>query len=233
VKTWCLSPASDAAFVYHMEDVLQVYQLPYDAERPVVCMDEASKQLLGETRVPLPTEPGAPLREDYEYERLGVVSEFVFVQPLRGWRHVIVTDRRTKHDWALCIQDLLDRQFPDAKCVRLVLDNLNTHTGAALYETFAPAEARRLLDRLEFHYTPKHASWLNMAEIEIGVSRLNMEHLRFVSGLCRSSLVSFEIAMKTPLNYARKRAFRNRPVCDALQAAMASGVPVATTSPPA
>jgi hypothetical protein len=169
VKTWCLSPAGDADFVYHMEDVLQVYQLPYDPERPVICMDEASKQLIGETRVPLPTEPGAPLREDYEYERFGVVSEFVFVQPLRGWRHVIVTDRRTKRDWALCIQDLLDRQFPDVKCVRLVLDNLNTHTGAALYETFAPDEARRLLDRLEFHYTPKHASWLNMAEIEIGV----------------------------------------------------------------
>jgi len=152
-----------------MEDILQTYQLPYDSRFPVVCMDEASKQLIGEVQCPLPVRPGKAKRADYEYQRNGVCNLFVCCEPLRGWRHVTVTNRRTKRDWAACIRELADVHYPKARRIRLVLDNLNTHTGASLYETFPPAEARRLLDRLEFHHTPKHASWLNMAEIEIGI----------------------------------------------------------------
>jgi len=161
-----------------MEHVLELYRLPYDPQYPVVCMDEASKQLIGEVRIPLPVAEGQPARYDSEYERLGVCNQyerlgvcnqFMFVEPLRGWRKVFVRQRRTMIDWALCIREILDVHYPEAQKVRLVLDNLNTHTGASLYEAFFPAEARRLLSRLEFHYTPKHGSWLNMAEIEIGV----------------------------------------------------------------
>jgi transposase len=152
-----------------MEDVLAVYARPYDPRFPQVCMDETSKQLVGETRTPLPAAPGQPARVDYEYERHGVRNLFLFVEPLRGWRHVSVTERRTKRDWALAIRDLVDRHYPDAERIVLVLDNLNTHVGAAPYETFPPAEARRLLDRLELHYTPPHGSWLNMAEIELSI----------------------------------------------------------------
>src|SRR5262245_34299913 len=152
-----------------MEEVLELYRQPYDPAFPVVCMDEASKQLIGEVRIPLPAEPGQPRRCDYEYERLGVCNLFLFVEPLRGWRRVFVRERRTRVDWAICLRELLEVHYPAAQKVRLVLDNLNTHTGASLYEAFAPREARRLLDRLEFHYTPKHGSWLNMAEIELGV----------------------------------------------------------------
>jgi len=152
-----------------MEDVLATYALQYDQDIPVVCMDEASKQLIGEVAQPLPIAAGQPKGVDYEYERLGVCSLFLFCEPLAGWRHVEVTDRRTKKDWAERIRDLVDVHYPTAKKIRLVLDNLNTHTGSSLYEAFPPDEARRILERLEFHYTPKHASWLNMAEIEIGV----------------------------------------------------------------
>jgi hypothetical protein len=152
-----------------MEDVLALYERPYDARLPQVCMDETSKQLVGETRTPLPAAPGQPARIDYEYERHGVRNLFLFVEPLRGWRHIAVTARRTKRDWALAIRDLVDRHYPEAERIMLVLDNLNTHVGAALYETFPPAEARRLLDRLELHYTPPHGSWLNMAEIELSI----------------------------------------------------------------
>jgi hypothetical protein len=152
-----------------MEDILELYRQPYDPRYPVVCMDEACKQLIGETRVPLPMAEGQPVRYDYEYVRLGVCNQFLFVEPLRGWRTVFVRERRTMIDWAFCIREVLDVHYPQAIQVRLVLDNLNTHTGASLYEAFSPAEARRLLERLEFHYTPKHGSWLNMAEIEIGV----------------------------------------------------------------
>ena len=148
---------------------MQTYQRPYDRRFPVICMDEASRQLIAEVAVPLPTKPGQLKRVDYEYARNGVCNQFVLCEPLRGWRHVTVSQRRTKRDWAWCIRTLLDVYYPEAMKVHLVLDNLNTHTGSSLYETFAPEEARRLLDRLEFHYTPKHASWLNMAEIEIGV----------------------------------------------------------------
>lgn len=152
-----------------MEDVLATYALPYDPATPVVCMDEASKQLIGEVAPPLPTRPRQPKCVDYEYERRGVCSEFIFCEPLAGQRRVKVTERRTKKDWAECIRELVDVQYPHARTIRLVLDNLNTHTGASLYEAFAPDEARRILEKLEFHYTPKHASWLNMAEIEISV----------------------------------------------------------------
>jgi hypothetical protein len=169
VKTWCIPPKADAEFVFRMEDVLRVYQLPSNERFPVVCMDEASKQLIGETRVALPVRPGQPKGEDFEYVRNGVCNQFVCCEPLRGWRKVMVSSRRTKRDWAECIRELLEIYYPQAKQIRLVLDNLNTHTGASLYERFSPEIARGLLDRLEFHYTPKHASWLNMAEIEISV----------------------------------------------------------------
>jgi hypothetical protein len=152
-----------------MEDILQVYQRPYDPQVPVICMDEASKQLISEVAIPLPTKPRQVKRVDYEYARQGVCNLFILCEPLRGWRHVNLTPRRTKRDWALCIRELLEVHYPQVSRLCLVLDNLNTHTGSSLYEAFPPAEARRLLDRLEFHYTPKHASWLNMAEIEIGV----------------------------------------------------------------
>lgn len=169
MKTWCIPPTANADFVYHMEDVLRVDQLPYDRAYPVVCMDEASKQLIGEVNAPLPLGVGHVKCEDYAYERKGVCNQFMCCEPLRGWRHVRVTTRRTRRDWAECIRELVDVYYPQTTRMRLVLDNLNTHTGASLYEAFPPEEARRLLDRLEFHHTPKHASWLNMAEIEIGV----------------------------------------------------------------
>ena len=152
-----------------MEDVLDVYVRPYDPRVPLVCMDETSKQLVGETRVPMPAAPGRPARVDYEYERHGVSNLFLFVEPLRGWRQVTVTDRRTKTDWAHAIKDLVDVHYPDAERIVLVLDNLNTHGLGSLYEAFAPEEARRLSRKLELHYTPKHGSWLNIAEIELSV----------------------------------------------------------------
>ncbi len=152
-----------------MEDVLDLYAEPYDPARPLVGFDETSKQLVAETRVPLPMEPGKPERIDYEYERNGTANLFLLCQPLGGWRHVEVTDHRTKHDFALQMRALVDRHFPDATGIRVVLDNLNTHTPAALYEAFEPAEARRILKKLEFHYTPLHGSWLNMAELEFSM----------------------------------------------------------------
>ena len=152
-----------------METVLQVYHRPYDPDIPVLCMDETSKQLIEETRVPLPPQPGRPERYDYEYERHGTANLFMFVEPLGGWRRVAVTDRRTKVDWAGQVRELLDVQYPNAQRGTLVLDNLNTHTDASLYEAFKPAEARRLIDRLELVFTPKHGSWLNIAEIELNV----------------------------------------------------------------
>lgn len=152
-----------------MEDVLETYAEPHDPKRPVVCFDETPTQLVREKRLPLPARPGRPERFDYEYERLGTRNVFLFCEPLRGWRHVAVTERRTMQDFAQQMQWLADEAYPEATKIRVVLDNLNTHRPAALYETFAPAEARRVLRRLEFHYTPKHGSWLNMAEIELSV----------------------------------------------------------------
>jgi len=158
-----------------MEDVLDVYERPYDPRYPLVCLDETTKQLVAEVRTPLPPvpardgKPGRPARIDYEYERKGVSTLFMVCEPLRGWRHVTVTERRTKADWAHLIKDLVDVHYPDAERIVLVQDNLNTHTPAALYETFPPAEARRLTQKLELHYTPKHGSWLNIAEIELAI----------------------------------------------------------------
>ena len=152
-----------------MEDVLDVYTRPYDPRRPQVCLDETSRQLLAEVTPPRPVAPGTPAREDHAYVRQGVCNLFLVCEPLRGWRHVMVSDRRTRLDFAHCIKDLVDVQYPDAERIVLVLDNLNTHTPASLYEAFPPAEAKRLAERLEIHYTPKHGSWLNMAEIELSV----------------------------------------------------------------
>lgn len=166
---WCLPPAADAEFVARMEDLLELYQLPYDPRRPVVCMDELCKQLIAETRRPLPVCEGYPARYDYEYERKGVCNLFLFVEPRRGWRKVFVRDRRAKVDWAVCVRVLLNEVYPEALCVRLVQDNLNTHAFASLYEAFLPAEARRLARRLAIHYTPKHGSWLHMAETELSI----------------------------------------------------------------
>ncbi len=152
-----------------MEDVLEVYKRPYDSRFPQVCMDEVSKQLLRDTRESLPMKPGRLERVDYEYERGGVVNLFMFSEPLVGRRWVDVTEHRTKVDWAHQIKELVDERYPKAERIVLVMDNLNTHTPASLYEAFPPAEAKRLADKLEIHYTPKHGSWLNMAEIELSV----------------------------------------------------------------
>ena len=152
-----------------MEDVLTVYKRSYNPDEPVICMDETSKQLVKETRELIDARPGRPTRYDYEYERNGVCSLFMFYEPFAGKRYVSVTNRRTKLDWALQVRHLLDVHYPTASKIVLVMDNLNTHTGASLYEAFPPDVARQLLDRLEFHYTPKHGSWLNIAEIELSV----------------------------------------------------------------
>ena len=152
-----------------MEEVLDVYMLPEDPDVPLVCMDEASKQLVGETRASLLMRPGDSAHEDYEYVRQGVANLFMFFAPLQGWRHVTVTERRTRLDWAYAVRDLVDLHFPHATKIRLVSDNLNTHDPGSLYEAFPPEAARRILDRLELHHTPKHGSWLNMAEIELSV----------------------------------------------------------------
>lgn len=152
-----------------MEDVLDVYARPYDSRFPVICMDEASKQLVGEIRDPLPIRPGGPLRIDSEYVRLGTCNLFMFCEPLRGWRHVRVTDRRTKVDWAYALRDFLNEFYADAEKIVLVMDNLNTHSPGSFYEAFEPHVARELTKRLEIHYTPKHGSWLNIAECEFSI----------------------------------------------------------------
>jgi DDE superfamily endonuclease len=152
-----------------MEDVLEVYTRPYDPQHPQVCLDETSKQLVAETRVPIPAAPGQPERIDYEYARQGTANLFMVFEPLAGQRRVKVTERRTAIAFAHVIQELVDEQYPPATKLVLVMDNLNTHKPASLYEAFAPAEARRLMERLEVHYTPKHGSWLNMAETELSV----------------------------------------------------------------
>lgn len=168
-KQWCIPPKANAEFVCKMEDVLEVYQRPYDPKRPQVCLDEASKQLIGETRRGVPMAPGQPAREDYEYVRNGTANLFMLFEPLAGKRHVKVTERRTRKDWAWCVKELVDDWYPQAEKVVLVMDNLNTHGLPSLYEAFEPAQAKRLADKLEIHYTPKHGSWLDMAEIELGI----------------------------------------------------------------
>ena len=166
---WCIPPESDCEFVAAMEDVLEVYHRPPDPARPVVCVDEASKQLVGEIRSPVPAAPGRPERYDSEYVRNGTANLFVAFEPLAGWRRVDVTDARCRADWAWFVRDLVDGRYEGAEKVVLVMDQLNTHTAGSLYEAFDPAEARRVADKLEIHYTPKHGSWLNMAEVELSV----------------------------------------------------------------
>ena len=167
-KMWCI-PKFNGEYVARMEDLLDLYAEAADPKRPVVCFDETPVQLIGESRVPVPARPGRKRRIDYEYKRNGTANIFAMVDRHRGWRHVEVTSRRTKSDFAEQMRNLVDTHYPDADKIRVVLDNLSTHTAAALYATFDPAEARRILRKLEFHFTPKHASWLNMVEIEIGV----------------------------------------------------------------
>ena len=152
-----------------MEDVLEVYKRPYNPKRPLVCLDETSKQLIGEVQTPVPAASGQVAHYDYEYVRNGVANIFMICEPLAGQRDVEVTDRRTRKDYAECLRKISDEMYPDAEVIVLVQDNLNTHSPASLYEAFEPAEAKRLADRFECHYTPKHGSWLNMAEIELGI----------------------------------------------------------------
>ncbi|MCJ7787723.1 MAG: IS630 family transposase [Methyloceanibacter sp.] len=166
---WVIPPKANAAFVAAMEDVLDVYTRPHDPARPLVCLDETSKQLVAETRTAEPMQPGQPARHDYEYKRNGTANLFMLFAPLEGWRHVEVADRRTAIDYAKILRDLADIHFPKAEKIVLLQDNLNTHTPAALYEAFEPAEARRIIERFEWHYTPKHGSWLNLAESELAV----------------------------------------------------------------
>ncbi|MGH9725819.1 MAG: IS630 family transposase [Candidatus Acidiferrales bacterium] len=168
-QQWVIPPDASAAFVATMEDVLEVYQRPHDPQRPLVCLDETSKQLIVETRAPIPAKPGRKARHDYEYERNGVANLFMLFAPLEGWRHVKVTDRHTAIDYAHTLRDLSDVHFSDAVKIVLVQDNLNTHKPASLYEAFPAPAARRLVERFEWHYTPKHGSWLDMAESELGV----------------------------------------------------------------
>ena len=167
-KMWCV-PAINAEYVARMEDILDLYAEAPAPLRPVVCFDETPRQLIGEARVPVRAEPGKPRRSDYEYVRNGTANVFMFVDVNRPWRHAKVTDKRTGIDFAECMRELVDDHYPEAERIRVVLDNLSTHSAAALYEAFEPVEARRILSRIEFHFTPKHASWLNMVEIEIGV----------------------------------------------------------------
>jgi transposase len=164
-----------------MEEVLDLYAEPYDPTRPLIVFDETSKQLIGETRSPLPARPGQVARYDYEYQRNGTRNIFLLCEPLGGWRHVAVTEQRTMHDFATQMKWLVDERYPHAEVIRVVLDNLNTHKPGALYETFAPAEAHRLCQKLEFHYTPKHGSWLNMAEIELSIIARQCLHRRIAT----------------------------------------------------
>jgi hypothetical protein len=164
-----IPPEANASFVAAMEDVLEVYQRPHDPACPVVCLDETSKQLISETRVPIPAKPGRVARHDYEYVRNGTANLFMLFAPLQGWRHVKVTDRHAAVDYAQVLKDIADTHFPDARRIVLVQDNLSTHKPASLYEAFPAAEARRLVERFEWHYTPRHGSWLDMAESELSV----------------------------------------------------------------
>ena len=189
-----IPPKANAAFVAAMEDVLDVYKRPHDPDRPLVCLDETSKQLVAETRTPEPMRPGQPARHDYEYKRNGVASIFMLFAPLEGWRHVEVTERRTAIDYAKILRDLADIHFPKADKM-LVQDNLNTHTPAALYEAFDPAEARRIIERFEWHYTPKHGSWLNLAESELAV----------LSGQCLDRRIPHAAVLATEVAAWRQR----------------------------
>ena len=178
-----------------MEDVLEVYTRPHVSDQPLVCLDETSKQLVAETRMPVPMRSGQPARHDYEYERNGTANMFMLFAPLEGWRHVEVTERRTAVDYAKILRDLADIHFPKAAKIALVQDNLNTHAPASLYEAFEPAEARRIIERFEWHYTPKHGSWLNLAESELAV----------LSGQCLARRIADKALLKTEVDAWRSR----------------------------
>ena len=169
MEGWIIPPKQNSAFVAQMEQVLDVYKMKYDENFPVVCMDESPKQMIKETRIPIPMKKGTPERVDFEYARNGVCNIFMANEPLRGKRFVEIKEKKTKKDWANFIRKIADDYYRDAEKIKLVMDNLNTHSPSALYETFAPDEAKRIWDRFEFIYTPKHGSWLNMAEIELNV----------------------------------------------------------------
>lgn len=166
---WCIPPKANAAFACAMEDVLETYTRPADPQRPLICMDETNTQLLSEPLAPLPPQPGCVAREDFHYEREGVANLFMFFAPLLGQRWIKVTERRTANVWAETMREVADTLYPQAEKIVVVLDNLNTHSPASFYQAFSPAEARRLVERFEFHFTPKHGSWLNIAEIELSV----------------------------------------------------------------
>jgi hypothetical protein len=185
-----IPPKANAAFVAAMEDVLDVYTRPHDPARPLVCLDETSKQLVAETRKPEAMQPGQPARHDDEYKRNGVANIFMLFAPLEGWRHVEVTARRTAIDYAEILRDLADIHFPQAEKIVLVQDNLNTHSPASLYEAFEPAQARRIIERFEWHYTPKHGSWLNLAESELAVLSSQCLHRRIPDAATRAREVA-------------------------------------------
>lgn len=181
-QEWCI-PKIDAEYVWRMEDVLELYADPFDVMQPVICFDETPCQLIEESRSPIPIKPGQPLRQDYEYKRKGTANIFLSVQPLAGWRHVKITAQRTRDDFVCYMLDLATVHFPNADKIHVVLDNLNTHSPSTLYEILSPQEARDVVRRLEFHYTPKHASWLNMAEIEFAALRKQCLNNRYISNI--------------------------------------------------
>lgn len=184
MQEWCI-PEVSAEFVAPMEDLLDLYAEPYDPVRPVICFDESPKQLIGEVREPIPPQPGAPARQDTEYKRNGVRNLMMICEPKRGWRNVLIMQRRTKIDFAHAMRHIVEC-YPDAEVIRVVLDNLNTHKTASLYEAFAPEEARAIARKLEFHYTPKHGSWLNIAELELAV----------LSNMCLSQRIADEETLR-------------------------------------
>ncbi len=184
MQEWCI-PEVSAEFVAPMEDLLDLYAEPYDPARPVICFDESPKQLIGEVREPIPPQPGAPARQDTEYKRNGVRNLMMICEPKRGWRNVLIMQRRTKIDFAHAMRHIVEC-YPDAEVIRVVLDNLNTHKTASLYEAFAPEEARAIARKLEFHYTPKHGSWLNIAELELAV----------LSNMCLSQRIADEETLR-------------------------------------
>lgn len=202
-------------FVYRMEEVLDLYAEPYDPRRPVVCTDERPCQLLADVLEPLPMQPGRTRRIDHEYQRNGTCNLFIAFQPLQAWRHLQLTERRTKADFAYWLKDLADVHFPDAEVIRLVLDNLNTHTLGCLYEVFDPAEAHRLARKFELHYTPKHGSWLNMAELEFSVlvrqalrqriPSLEAMHLIIAAWQQRRNLLRYTIQWRFSVSHARTK----------------------------
>ena len=204
-ESWCIPPHANAEFVWRMEDVLDVYERPYDPNRPMVGMDETNKQLLADIVEPLPVAAGHGERYDNQYERCGTSNLFMFFEPLQGQRHVMVTEQRTKIDWAQAIKTMVDEVYPRAEKIVLVMDNLNTHTPGSLYEAFAPEEAKRLADKLEIHYTPKHGSWLNVAEIELSIlSRQCLDRRIATKEMLESEVAAWEQkrnAMQAKVNW--------------------------------